>query len=132
MANTTTIWTSGGRKTSTARIKLSPGKGTLTINDRSLEEYFPLKDDQVRLFEPFKTVDLEAGTFDVSLKVAGGGKKGQLDACRHAITRGLEKYNPDLRTKLKSAGLLTRDPRAKERKKYGLRKARRAPQFSKR
>ncbi|MBU0708631.1 30S ribosomal protein S9 [Patescibacteria group bacterium] len=132
MPKSEVVWTSGGRKTSGARIKLSKGKGLFVINDLLFEEYYPLEVDRTLLCEPLVIVGLEAKDFDISLKVRGGGKKSQRDACRHALARALEKYDPELRKQLKSAGFLTRDARMVERKKYGLRKARRAPQFSKR
>lgn len=126
------IWTSGGRKSSTARIVLKEGKGSFVINDQDMSQYFPLLEDQTRLNKPFEVTGLDQGQFDISLKVSGGGKKGQRDACIHAVSRALEQFDPTLRAKLKPEGLLTRDARVKERKKPGLKKARRAPQFSKR
>ncbi len=126
------IWTSGGRKTARARIILRRGKGNIVINERSLEEYFPLPEQRIILFQPFSVLNLKEKDFDLSFKISGGGISGQLEAARHALARALERFNPQWRPALKKAGLLTRDARAKERKKYGLRKARRAPQFSKR
>ncbi|HOJ87825.1 MAG TPA: 30S ribosomal protein S9 [Pseudothermotoga sp.] len=124
----------GRRKTSVARVYLFPGQGKLTINDKlfsSAEEYFK---DQVRArqaFEPLSIANMN-GRFDVLIRVEGGGLSGQAGAVRLALARALIKFNPDLRPTLKAKGLLTRDPRMVERKKYGLKKARRAPQYSKR
>lgn len=124
----------GRRKTSIARVYLFPGQGKLTINDKSFnspEEYFK---DQVRAkqaFEPLLLTNMN-DKFDVFVRVEGGGLSGQAGAVRLALARALVKFNPDLRAPLKAKGLLTRDPRMVERKKYGLKKARRAPQYSKR
>ncbi len=124
----------GRRKTSVARVYLFPGQGKITINDKifnSAEEYFK---DQVRArqaFEPLLITDMN-DKFDVFVRVEGGGLSGQAGAVRLALARALVKINPDLRAPLKAKGLLTRDPRMVERKKYGLKKARRAPQYSKR
>lgn len=127
-----TIWCSGRRKTSVARIKLAKGKGTFTINDKKPEEYFPTELEQQKLFYPFQSVGRNQLGFDVTIKVTGGGKNAQLEACAHGLARALEKLDPSLRPTLKKKGLLTRDPRMRERKKYGLRRARKAPQYSKR
>jgi len=132
MTNDKSIWTSGGRKNARARIILSKGKGEFVVNGVPYSEYFSNKDDWPTLMEPFEVVGCQAEEFDISLRVAGGGRRGQLQACRHAIARALEKLNSEWRKKLKPAGLLTRDSRIKERKKNGLKKARRAPQWSKR
>ncbi|MFN4189531.1 MAG: 30S ribosomal protein S9 [Pseudothermotoga sp.] len=124
----------GRRKTSVARVYLFPGQGKITINDKvfnSAEEYFK---DQVRArqaFEPLLLTNMN-DKFDVFVRVEGGGLSGQAGAVRLALARALVKINPDLRAPLKAKGLLTRDPRMVERKKYGLKKARRAPQYSKR
>lgn len=124
----------GRRKTSVARVYLFPGQGKLTINDKlfnSAEEYFK---DQVRArqaFEPLLVTKMN-DRFDVFVRVEGGGLSGQAGAVRLALARALVKLDPDLRPTLKAQGLLTRDPRMVERKKYGLKKARRAPQYSKR
>lgn len=121
----------GRRKKSIARVRLVPGDGKITINDRSLDDYFGLETLKVIVKQPLVLTDT-ASKFDVVCKVAGGGYTGQAGAIRHGISRALLKADEELRTVLKKAGFLTRDPRMKERKKYGLKKARRAPQFSKR
>ena len=113
----------GRRKHSVARVRLYPGNGSITINGRSIDEYFGL--DTLKLTENMDKMD-------VVCTVAGGGVTGQAGAIRHGISRALLVYSPELRPVLKKAGFLTRDPRMKERKKYGLKAARRAPQFSKR
>lgn len=121
----------GRRKTSVARVRLVPGEGAITINKRTIENYFGLETLRTIVKQPLVltgTVD----KFDVIVNVHGGGFTGQAGAIRHGITRALIKADPDLRPEVKKAGFLTRDPRMKERKKYGLKKARRAPQFSKR
>ncbi len=129
-----TIWVSGRRKTAVARIKFTPSKsGSITVNDGAKpEEYFPLPLDQERFYLPFKVTGRDPKGFEISVKVIGGGKKGQLDATVLGLAKALERLEPNLRPLLKEAGLLTRDPRMKERKKYGLKRARKAPQFSKR
>lgn len=121
----------GRRKTSVARVRLTAGKGHITVNGKTLALYFPdaLWQTAVRL--PLVLVGKDKA-FDVSVLANGGGVNGQAEATRHAIARALEKFDPTLRPTLKKAGLLTRDPREKERKKPGLKRARRAPQFSKR
>lgn len=121
----------GRRKTSVARVRLVPGNGKIIVNGRSVEEYFgrPVLETQIRA--ALKTVDLE-GNFDVLANVHGGGLSGQAGAIRHGVARAVCEIDPDYRPAVKKLGLLTRDPRMKERKKYGLRKARRAGQFSKR
>lgn len=121
----------GRRKTSVARVRLVPGEGNITINDRNIDSYFGLETLRVVVRQPLVLTGT-AGTFDVIANVHGGGFTGQAGALRHGITRALLKADIDLRSELKKAGFLTRDPRMKERKKYGLKKARRAPQFSKR
>ena len=130
MANTSYYGT-GRRKKSVARVYLTPGTGKVTINKRDMEEYFGLETLKVIVRQPLvatETVD----KFDVIVNVHGGGFKGQAGAIRHGIARALLKADADFRPTLKKAGYLTRDPRMKERKKYGLKAARRAPQFSKR
>ncbi|KNY27229.1 30S ribosomal protein S9 [Pseudobacteroides cellulosolvens] len=121
----------GRRKKAVARVRLIPGDGNVTINDRSIDEYFGLETLKVIVKQPLVLTDT-VGKFDVLCKVVGGGFTGQAGAIRHGISRALLKADEELRLVLKKAGFLTRDPRMKERKKYGLKKARRAPQFSKR
>ncbi len=121
----------GRRKKSIARVRLVPGEGKLLINDRSIDEYFGLATLKVIVKQPLVLTNTE-GKFDVLCKVQGGGFTGQAGAIRHGISRALLKADDEFRAALKKAGFLTRDPRMKERKKYGLKKARRAPQFSKR
>ena len=121
----------GKRKTSVARVILRPGKGEFTINGRSLETYFPRATLQHTARQPLETAGYE-GSMDVVAKIHGGGVSAQADALRHGIARALIEVDPQLRTDLKRQGFLTRDARAKERKKAGLKKARKRPQFSKR
>ena len=121
----------GRRKKSIARVRLVEGKGTITINGRDIEEYFGAETLKVIVRQPL-TATNTATKYDVICSVIGGGFTGQAGAIRHGISRALLQANTEFRPTLKSAGFLTRDPRMKERKKYGLKKARRAPQFSKR
>ena len=121
----------GRRKKSVARVRLVAGTGVVTINDRSIDEYFGLETLKIIVNQPFATTNTE-NKFDVICNVSGGGFTGQAGAIRHGIARALIEYDETLRPALKQAGYLTRDQRMKERKKYGLKKARRAPQFSKR
>jgi small subunit ribosomal protein S9 len=121
----------GRRKEAIVRVRLVPGTGVFTLNGRTLENYFPNKVHQQLIREPFVTLDKD-GQFDVLATLVGGGITGQAGALRLAISRALIGLVPDDRPALKKAGFLTRDPRAKERKKYGLKKARKAPQYSKR
>jgi len=121
----------GRRKTSMARVRLLPGTGAITINKRPLDEYFPNNVLKMIIKQPLLSVDA-AEKFDILVRVAGGGASGQAGAIRHGISRALTEYNPELRGKLKKEGFLTRDPRMKERKKYGQRGARARFQFSKR
>jgi small subunit ribosomal protein S9 len=121
----------GRRKTSVARVFLAPGKGSIKINSRSLEEYFGRETARMIVLQPFD-VTQSKGNFDVDVNVRGGGISGQAGAIRHGITRALMDFNPDFRPVLKKAGFVTRDPRAVERKKYGRHKARKRPQYSKR
>lgn len=121
----------GRRKCSVARVRLIPGKGNIVINNRPLEEYFGRKVLQILVKQPLVVTDT-LGRYDVIANVFGGGISGQAGAVRHGIARALLKVDGDYRVPLKRAGFLTRDPRMKERKKYGLKKARKAPQFSKR
>ena len=122
----------GRRKHSVARVRLYPGSGNVTINGRSIDEYFGLDTLKLIVRQPLELTQT-GEKFDVVCRVAGGGVTGQAGAIRHGISRALLQYDSDaLRPALKKAGFLTRDPRMKERKKYGLKAARRAPQFSKR
>ena len=121
----------GRRKTSTARVCLVPGTGRVVINKRDEEEYFPLKTQRLILKQPLVATETE-GTYDILVNVDGGGLTGQAGAIRHGVARALLQADPEYRSALKGEGFLTRDSRMKERKKYGLRSARRAPQFSKR
>lgn len=121
----------GRRKKSIARVRLVPGEGKIIINDRSIDDYFGLATLKVIVRQPLVLTET-AGKFDAICKVIGGGFTGQAGAIRHGMARALLKADEELRPVLKKAGFLTRDPRMKERKKYGLKKARRAPQFSKR
>ena len=126
------FWGTGRRKKAIARVRLVPaGSGAIIINDRSLEEYFPMGTLQYIVKQPLNEVGAE-GKYDVLVNVVGGGYTGQAGAIKLGIARALLEAEPDSRPALKKAGVLPRDPRAKERKKYGLKKARRAPQFSKR
>ncbi len=121
----------GRRKSSTARVRLVPGSGAITINKKDVDEYFGLDTLRLIIDQPF-TVTGTMGKFDVIATVEGGGISGQAGAVRHGISRALLQAGDEYRAPLKKAGLLTRDPRMKERKKYGLKAARRASQFSKR
>ncbi len=121
----------GRRKSSVARVILQAGKGTITINGRTFEDYIPNAHTRLDVLQPLELTET-ADKFDVIVNVFGGGVTGQAGAIRLGITRALMEANADYRAVLKPAGMVTRDPRAKERKKYGLKKARRAPQFSKR
>ena len=121
----------GRRKSSVARVRVYPGSGTITINGRSIDEYFGLDTLKLIVRQPLTLTDL-VDKFDIVCTVAGGGVTGQAGAIRHGLSRALLQYSDELRPVLKKAGFLTRDPRMKERKKYGLKAARRAPQFSKR
>ncbi len=121
----------GRRKSSIARVYVMPGKGNITINKRDIDNYFGLETLKVIVRQPLALTDT-VDKFDVMVNVHGGGTTGQAGAIRHGIARALVKADADYRPALKAAGFLTRDPRMKERKKYGLKAARRAPQFSKR
>ena len=125
------VQATGRRKSSVARVRLYEGTGKFVLNGRSLEDYFPQLALRLRVLEPLKAAELE-GHYDIHAKLEGGGYTGQSDALRLGIARALVVVTPDLRTSLKREGMLTRDARRVERKKYGLRKARRAPQFTKR
>ncbi len=125
-------WGTGRRKKAIARVRVIPGgSGTITVNKRTLDDYFPLDTLKLIVNQPFVETDT-AGKFDVIVNVRGGGYTGQAGAIRHGISRALCTVDETYRPALKKAGFLTRDPRMKERKKYGLKKARKAPQFSKR
>ena len=121
----------GRRKSSVARVYLTAGTGVITINGRTFEDYIPVAALRLDVLQPLELTET-TNKFDVNVNVNGGGVSGQAGATRLGITRALMEVNPDYRQTLKPAGLVTRDPRAKERKKYGLKAARRAPQFSKR
>jgi small subunit ribosomal protein S9 len=121
----------GRRKTATARVYLKPGKGSITVNDRTLDDFFGRKTGRMIVRQPLEAVKLTS-TFDITVKVDGGGITGQAGAIRHGITRALIKHDESLRKTLRDAGFVTRDAREVERKKVGRRKARRGPQYSKR
>ena len=125
------VQSTGRRKSSIARVRLYEGTGTFTLNNRSIESYFPQAALRMRVMGPLKTADAE-GRYDIHAQLEGGGFTGQSDALRLGIARALIELDPELRPALKKEGMLTRDSRRVERKKYGLRKARRAPQFTKR
>ena len=121
----------GKRKCSVARVRITTGSGNLTINNKSIDEYFDLETLKTIVRQPLVLTET-LNSVDVVVNIYGGGKAGQAGAIRHGITRALIEFRPELRPELKKAGFVTRDARKKERKKYGLKKARRAPQFSKR
>ena len=131
MAKTERYYGTGRRKKAIARVYLVPGKGNVTINKRNMDDYFGLETLKVIVRQPLVATET-AEKFDVIVNVKGGGYTGQAGAVRHGIARALLQVDGEYRPVLKNAGFLTRDPRMKERKKYGLKKARRAPQFSKR
>lgn len=131
MAKTERYYGTGRRKKSIARVYLMPGKGNVTINKRNIDDYFGMETLKVIVRQPLAATD-NVEKFDVLVNVYGGGFTGQAGAIRHGIARALLQVDADYRPVLKKAGFLTRDPRMKERKKYGLKAARRAPQFSKR
>jgi len=126
-----TYYSTGRRKTSTARVFLRKGTGNITVNKRSLDQYFGRETARMVVRQPLETANM-TDAFDITVTVRGGGGTGQAGAIRHGITRALMKYDSELRAPLRRAGFVTRDARAVERKKVGLHKARRAPQFSKR
>ena len=126
-----TYYGTGRRKTSVARVRLVPGQGNITINGRELKDYFDLATLELIIKQPLELTGTTSA-YDVIANVKGGGRTGQAGAIRHGISRALLQADADFRPVLKKAGYLTRDPRMKERKKYGLKAARRAPQFSKR
>jgi small subunit ribosomal protein S9 len=127
----TQYYGTGRRKTSTARVFMRPGNGSITVNDRPLDVFFGRKTAQMIVRQPLELMQL-TDTFDVSVTVKGGGTTGQAGAIRHGLTRALMKYDESMRAALRKAGFVTRDAREVERKKVGLRKARRATQYSKR
>jgi len=131
MAATEQYYATGRRKTSTARVFLRPGKGDIQINKRTLEQYFGRETARMLVKQPLELLEI-TDKFDVYVNVEGGGISGQAGAIRHGITRALMEYDETLRPALRKAGFVTRDARKVERKKVGLHKARRAPQFSKR
>ena len=132
MASKKYFYGCGRRKTSVAKVRLyKDGKGNVKINDKDIKEYLTVPNQYNKVFSPLKATG-NAKTFDITVKVTGGGTTGQAEAIRHGIAKALLEFNPELRPTLKKAGFITRDPRMKERKKPGLKRARRAPQFSKR
>ena len=131
MAAAIEYYGTGRRKTSTARVFLRPGSGTLTINRKTFEQAFPTEAHRNQIKQPMAVTET-SDKFDVLATIAGGGIAGQAGALRLGIARALVEYDGELRTALRKAGLMTRDPRAKERKKYGLKRARKAPQYTKR
>lgn len=131
MADISNIHTTGKRKSAVARVYLRPGNGRITVNQRDFEDYFPLETTRNLARQPLRVVNAGAD-LDILVNVQGGGLEGQAGAVKHALSRALVELNPELRPILKKAGLLTRDPRIKERKKYGRRGARRGCQYSKR
>jgi len=126
-----TFYATGRRKTSSARVYLTKGKGNISVNDRTLEEYFGREVAQMLVKQPLKLVDLDEKV-DLKIMVKGGGSFGQAGAIRHGISRALLEFDEELRPQLKQAGFLTRDTRKVERKKFGLKKARKREQYSKR
>ena len=131
MEQENTYYATGRRKTAIARTWIKPGSGEIVINNRPVEEYFPIETIRTDMIQPFKITNT-FGSYDVKATVVGGGVAGQADAVRHGITRALVIVNPDFRLTLKRAGFIKRDPRVKERKKYGQKGARARFQFSKR
>jgi small subunit ribosomal protein S9 len=121
----------GRRKSAVARVRLHPGEGKLTVNGRALDEYFGRETSRMIVHQPFELTSTR-GQFDLDVNVRGGGVAAQASAIRHGVTRALIEAHPELRTPLKKAGYVTRDPREVERKKYGRHKARKRPQYSKR
>ena len=125
------FWGTGRRKSATARVRICRGEGKIVVNKRAFEDYFPIPLTRKIIVQPLATTET-LGKFDVYANIAGGGSTGQSGALRHGLARALVKFNEEFRSPLKKNGFMTRDPRMKERKKYGLKKARRKPQFSKR
>ncbi len=131
MAKSERYYGTGRRKSSVARVYITPGKGKITINKRDIDDYFGLETLKMVVRQPLVATE-NVGKFDITVTVKGGGTTGQAGAIRHGLSRALLRADEDYRPVLKKEGFLTRDPRMKERKKYGLKAARRAPQFSKR
>ena len=131
MATTEVYLGTGRRKSSTARVRIQSGSGSITVNSRPLDEYFGRETARMIVRQPLTLLDMES-TFDINVNVQGGGGSGQAGAIRHGITRALLSYDEELRSQLRAAGFVTRDAREVERKKVGLKGARRKPQFSKR
>ncbi|WP_054696245.1 30S ribosomal protein S9 [Syntrophomonas palmitatica] len=131
MAAKVQYWGTGRRKCAVARVRLVPGNGKIIINNRNFEEFFPNRTSRLIVQQPLELTQT-MGRFDVLCRVQGGGVSGQAGAVQMGIARALTRANPDLRPSLRKNGFLTRDPRMKERRKYGLHKARKAPQYSKR
>ena len=129
--STNYVYGTGRRKTAVARVRLLPGDGSIIVNGKPAAEYFGGASPQGAIRLPFRVTETE-GRYSASVLVAGGGVSGQAGAIRHGIARALVSAHPNARPALRSAGLLTRDPRAKERKKFGLKRARKAPQYTKR
>ena len=129
--STNYVYGTGRRKTAVARVRLLPGDGSIVVNGKPSDEYFGGGVSAGSIVLPFRVTETE-GRYSASILVAGGGVSGQAGAIRHGIARALVSAHPDARRALRDAGLLTRDPRAKERKKYGLKRARKAPQYTKR
>lgn len=129
--STNYVYGTGRRKTAVARVRLLAGDGSIVVNGKPAAEYFGGAVREGSLVQPFRVTETE-GRYSASVLVAGGGVSGQVGAIRHGIARALVSAHPDARAALREAGLLTRDPRAKERKKYGLKRARKAPQYTKR
>jgi small subunit ribosomal protein S9 len=129
--STNYVYGTGRRKTAVARVRLLPGDGSIIVNGKPAAEYFGGASPEGAILLPFRVTETE-GRYSASVLVAGGGVTGQAGAIRHGIARALLAAHPDARRALREAGLLTRDPRAKERKKYGLKRARKAPQYTKR
>jgi small subunit ribosomal protein S9 len=125
------VWTVGKRKSAIARVRLAPGSGTISVNERALEVYFPRDTSRMKIMEPFELTETK-GHYDVIVSVRGGGIAAQAEAVRHGISRALVVASEALRPALRKGGMLTRDPREVERKKYGRHKARKRPQYSKR
>ena len=125
------VQATGRRKRSVARVRLRTGVGNIVVNGRAVEDYFPSRTHRMQILEPL-TVTATEGRYDIDATIGGGGSSGQAGALSLGISRGLVEVEPELRDTLKKGGYLTRDPRKKESKKYGLKKARKAPQYSKR